>query len=128
MTKTIKAILQAEAFVIWLATLYFYNQTGYSWWWYGLFLAFDVSMIGYYGNNKIRGSRMYNFGHSYVVPVILLVYAFENGEQLMSVISIMWISHIAFDRAQGYGLKQEKGFTHTHLGKIGTPSRLKGRQ
>ncbi len=31
----------------------------------------------------------------------------------------VWISHIGFDRALGFGLKYAAGFGHTHLGLIG---------
>lgn len=31
-----------------------FSQTGYSWWWFaGLFLAPDLSMLGYTLNNKV---------------------------------------------------------------------------
>jgi len=32
---------------------------------------------------------------------------------------IIWITHIGFDRALGYGLKYSAGFKFTHLGVIG---------
>ena len=32
---------------------------------------------------------------------------------------IIWLAHIGFDRALGYGLKYAAGFTFTHLGVIG---------
>jgi hypothetical protein len=34
-------------------------------------------------------------------------------------LATIWIAHIGFDRALGYGLKYGSGFTHTHLGRIG---------
>lgn len=43
-------------------------------------------------------------------------------------IAMIWLAHIGFDRALGYGLKYSDGFGFTHLGRIGkasadTPSR-----
>jgi hypothetical protein len=34
-------------------------------------------------------------------------------------IAIIWLAHIGFDRALGYGLKYSDGFGFTHLGRIG---------
>lgn len=124
MTSVNKRILQAEGLAVLLASMYFYNQTGYSWWWFGLFLLFDISMIGYLVDKKI-GSYTYNFGHSLVPALILLVLAIEYDSSLFTVIGLMWVAHIGFDRAQGYGLKEEKGFTYTHLGTIGALKKKK---
>jgi hypothetical protein len=32
---------------------------------------------------------------------------------------LIWIAHIGFDRALGYGQKYSSGFGDTHLGRIG---------
>ena len=41
-------------------------------------------------------------------------------------LALIWSAHIGFDRALGYGLKYDTGFSFTHLGRIGktaeTPS------
>jgi hypothetical protein len=34
-------------------------------------------------------------------------------------IAMIWLAHIGFDRALGYGLKYSAGFGFTHLGRIG---------
>ena len=34
-------------------------------------------------------------------------------------IAMIWLAHIGFDRALGYGLKYATGFGFTHLGRIG---------
>ena len=34
---------------------------------------------------------------------------------------LIWLAHIGFDRALGYGLKHPSAFQHTHLGLIGKP-------
>jgi hypothetical protein len=38
---------------------------------------------------------------------------------LWQLAGVVLFAHIAMDRALGYGLKYEKGFRYTHLGKIG---------
>ncbi|MGQ7476239.1 DUF4260 family protein [Streptococcus suis] len=35
---------------------------------------------------------------------------------------LIWLAHIGWDRAFGYGLKYESGFKHTHLGDLGLNS------
>ena len=35
---------------------------------------------------------------------------------------MIWLAHIGFDRALGYGLKYSAGFGFTHLGRIGKKS------
>ena len=37
---------------------------------------------------------------------------------------MIWLAHIGFDRALGYGLKYASGFGFTHLGRIGKASEL----
>jgi hypothetical protein len=53
-------------------------------------------MIGYAAGNRI-GAAAYNAAHTLVLPLI-------------------WLAHIAMDRALGYGLKLPTGFKDTHLG------------
>ena len=47
---------------------------------------------------------------------------FATAEPLILSIAMIWLAHIGFDRALGYGLKYESGFGFTHLGRIGKPS------
>ena len=39
------------------------------------------------------------------------------------VAGLIWIAHVGFDRALGYGLKYASGFGDTHLGRIGRAAR-----
>jgi hypothetical protein len=34
-------------------------------------------------------------------------------------IALIWLAHVGFDRALGYGLKYATAFGDTHLGRIG---------
>jgi hypothetical protein len=38
-------------------------------------------------------------------------------------LALIWLAHIGFDRALGYGLKYAAGFGFTHLGRIGKEAR-----
>jgi hypothetical protein len=49
----------------------------------------------------------------------LMIAGFLGSMPLVLSIAIIWLSHIGFDRALGYGLKYSAGFGFTHLGRIG---------
>ena len=44
---------------------------------------------------------------------------FATASPLVLSIAMIWLAHIGFDRALGYGLKYAAGFGFTHLGRIG---------
>lgn len=102
-----------------LTSIFFVSVGGFDWWWLIiLFVAFDVSMIGYVISNRL-GALTYNLVHSLIGPALLAaVYIVTNNQALLFITSL-WLFHIFVDRALGYGLKHSKGFEHTHLGKIG---------
>lgn len=112
-------ILKLEASAFFIATIWVYYLVGASWWIF-LVLIFvpDVFMIGYLKDSKF-GAFVYNIGHMYVVPLLLLsTYLFFDILVLLP-ISIIWLAHISMDRMLGYGLKLDTGFKDTHLGIIG---------
>lgn len=82
-----------------------------------LLLVPDIFMLGYLAGNK-WGAWIYNLGHSLILPSLLFVMGWWRSE-LQVQIAVIWLIHIAMDRALGYGLKTEAGFKHTHLGDIG---------
>lgn len=41
----------------------------------------------------------------------------------LSAVGALWLAHIGFDRALGFGLKEVSGFQDTHLGRIGRSGR-----
>jgi hypothetical protein len=47
---------------------------------------------------------------------------FATASPLVLSIAMIWLAHIGFDRALGYGLKYASGFGFTHMGRIGKPS------
>ncbi len=98
---------------------------GNAWWWpLALFLLFDASMVGYL-RNPVWGARLYNLGHTFLVPAFLgTVYALlaMSGHPVawLVILACSWAFHIGVDRAIGYGLKHSDAFQHTHLGAIGS--------
>jgi hypothetical protein len=47
---------------------------------------------------------------------------FALASPLTLSIAMIWLAHIGFDRALGYGLKYASGFGFTDLGRIGKKS------
>jgi len=93
-----------------------------SWWWFGiLLLAPDLFMAGYAINPRV-GAATYNFGHALVWPALLLAVGIPLSRPMFVAFGSIWLAHIGMDRALGYGLKLQDGFTHTHLGLIGRKS------
>jgi len=117
--KKVILILKSEALALLIATILAYYFVGLSWWLFFVLLLFpDLFMVGYFKNSKI-GATIYNIGHTYSIPILLLgVFIFSNISILLP-ISIIWIAHISMDRVLGYGLKLDTNFKDTHLGRIG---------
>lgn len=117
-----RTVLRLEGLVLFIGmTLLYYIWDG-SWWVYALlFFVPDVSFAGYLGGPR-TGALVYNTAHSYLAPVALMTFGFATASPLVLSIAMIWLAHIGFDRALGYGLKYAAGFSFTHLGRIGKPS------
>ncbi|ELI5732501.1 DUF4260 domain-containing protein [Vibrio fluvialis] len=114
-----KILLRLEGLCILLISLLFYSTSGFSWSLFGwLCLVPDIALLGYLFNPRV-GSVAYNITHSLLIPLGLAAVGVILGVSLALSLATIWIAHIGFDRALGYGLKYGSGFTHTHLGRIG---------
>ncbi|MBF0706791.1 DUF4260 domain-containing protein (plasmid) [Alkalihalobacillus hwajinpoensis] len=113
-----KSLLHIEVLIVLLVSVYFYASIDASWWLVFLCLLVpDLSMLGYVINNSI-GSTIYNFGHKYVIPLILIILSVILHQDLMLALCIIWVAHIGMDRTIGYGLKYPSNFKDTHLQKV----------
>jgi hypothetical protein len=83
-----------------------------------LLFVFDIFMLGYLFSARV-GAYIYNFGHSMILPTIILAIGYVADIRLLIGFSLIWFAHIGLDRALGYGLKFTSGFKETHLGHIG---------
>lgn len=118
-----KRIVSTEYLIAAVVTaIFFVSFAGFEWWWLlVIFALVDVSMAGYLINRHV-GALVYNIGHSFIGPAILMaVYVFGGrvGQDWQLMVAMGWLFHIFVDRALGYGLKHVEGFHHTHLGPIG---------
>jgi hypothetical protein len=115
----INLILKSEALAFFVACLWAYSLVGASWTLFLLLLLVpDIFMIGYAKNSKL-GALVYNAGHTYNIPFLLLGLFLLIHTPILLPLSIIWIAHISMDRMLGFGLKFDTDFKDTHLGKIG---------
>ncbi|MBV6449375.1 MAG: hypothetical protein MHPDNHAH_00085 [Anaerolineales bacterium] len=114
-----KYLLKLEELLLFALALFLFSQLDYGWGTYALlFLAPDLSMIGYLANPRV-GAWTYNLVHHKGLSVALYV--------LGNLLSIPWLmfagtillGHSSLDRVLGYGLKYSDAFQNTHLGRIG---------
>jgi hypothetical protein len=118
-TGGVRTLLRLEGLTLFIGMTLLYAVWDGSWWVYAiLFLAPDLSFAAYLAGPRI-GAIVYNAAHSYMAPVTLMTAGFALASPLTLSIAMIWMAHIGIDRALGYGLKYSKGFTHTHLGRIG---------
>lgn len=111
---------RAEGAIILLAasTLYFVLGNN-ALMFFVLFFIFDLSFAGYLAGPKV-GAVVYNLAHTITIPLLLIAIGVTSQDLLPAAsFGLIWLAHIGFDRAAGYGLKYPDGFTHTTLGWIG---------
>ena len=114
-----KNLLKLEELFLFGLALFLFSQLDYGWGWYALlFLAPDLSMIGYLANPRL-GSWTYNLIHHKAVAVALYVLGSLFSTPWLMFAGTLLLGHSSFDRVFGYGLKYPDAFQNTHLGKIG---------
>ncbi len=111
-------LILEELFMLGLS-MFLFSKLEYSWWLYAvLFLAPDMSMVGYFFNPRI-GSWTYNFVHHKATGISLYVLGILLLNPMLQFTGLLLFGHSSFDRLFGYGLKYPDAFQHTHLGMIG---------
>ena len=108
-------LLRSEGFAVGWAAIALYAATGQNWILFAIFiLAPDFAMAGYLFGDRL-GAICYNCTHTYIAPIILAGVSWLLTDSVAFDIVIIWVAHIGFDRAIGYGLKRQSGFKSTHL-------------
>lgn len=115
--------LKLEELSMLLLGVFLFHFLKYEWWVFAaLFFVPDVGMLGYLFGNK-AGALTYNIFHHKGLALVLYFLGFHFSSEELQLAGLVLFSHSAFDRLLGYGLKYQKGFTFTHLGEIGRPSK-----
>jgi hypothetical protein len=113
-----KLLLHAEGLAVLATSCCIYANIDASWRYFALlFLAPDLSMIGYLVDKKV-GAWCYNAAHTYLGPALLGGSAFAMHQPALLSIAVIWTAHIGFDRLLGYGLKYTTDFKDTHLHRV----------
>jgi hypothetical protein len=117
-TGSVRLWLRAEGVALLAAATALFAMTGGDWWLFALlFLAPDLAMLGYLRNER-TGAALYNAAHSTFGPLALAGLGMSTMPEALP-LALIWLAHVGFDRALGYGLKYGSGFGDTHLGRIG---------
>ena len=117
-TGPVRLWLRAEGVALLAAATALYAVVGGNWWHFALlFLAPDLAMLGYLRGARI-GAALYNAAHSTLGPLALAGLGVAAVPEALPP-ALIWLAHIGFDRALGYGLKYGSGFGDTHMGRIG---------
>ncbi len=119
-TGGVRILLRLEGLGLLVLAVMLYGSTGLSWLSFAiLFFVPDLSFLGYLAGPRV-GAVAYNLAHDTFLPVVMVVtgYTFAAHIYVLAV-ALIWLAHIGFDRALGYGLKYRTGFSYTHLGYIG---------
>ena len=118
----VRVVLRLEGLAVLTVAVIAFAALDASWWLFAaLFLAPDISFLAYLANPRV-GAFAYNALHSYIAPLSLGLLAYYFQALVLAPVALIWIAHIGFDRAAGYGLKYTSAFGDTHLGFKGRPA------
>jgi hypothetical protein len=123
-TGGIRVLLRLEGLALFTLSVALYSQTHLSWFAFiVLFFAPDISFLAYLAGPR-AGAIAYNAAHDTFLPIVIVVGSyFLAANFIFLAVPLIWLAHIGFDRALGYGLKYEAGFGYTHLGLVGKAKR-----
>lgn len=114
-----RLVLRLEGAAALVAACLAYRALGGGWGWFALlFLAPDLSMLGYLAGPRV-GAAAYNTAHSYLAAAAVAALAAVLHQPLALLGACILAAHVGFDRLLGYGLKYGTHFHDTHLGRVG---------
>jgi len=109
-------LLRLEGLALFLAATMVFGVMHGHWSTYALlFLSPDLSLAFYLAGSK-AGAVAYNALHSSIGPLLLGLAGYLGGVAAVGPFALIWLAHIGFDRAAGFGLKYASAFGDTHLG------------
>jgi Domain of unknown function (DUF4260) len=115
----VRSILRLEGLMLLAVSVGLYARLQGEWLVFAeLFLVPDLSFAAYLFGPR-AGAFAYNAMHSTIGPLVLLSAGFFVAVPMAAPVALVWLAHVGFDRALGYGLKYPSAFADTHLGRIG---------
>ena len=119
-------ILRIEGAALFLIAVVLFAGSKTSWWVFAaLILVPDLSFLAYLAGPRI-GAALYNAFHTTTGPIVIALSDLMLGTTLGVPVALIWSAHIGADRMLGYGLKYERGFGFTHLGRVGAAAKQGG--
>src|SRR5687768_17841635 len=98
-------LLRLEGAALFAAAIALYVDQGFSALAFVLLiLAPDVSLLGYLANERV-GAVAYDVVHFEAFPLALATAGVLSGSGVLVQVGLIWLAHVGFDRALGYGLK-----------------------
>jgi hypothetical protein len=114
----VKKILHVEGLAFFTTAVIAYYVLNGNWILFILLLFVpDFFMVGYLKNKKL-GSMLYNFGHTYMLGLLIVSGGLLLGQNTIIYIGVIFFAHVGLDRFLGYGLKYASGFKDTHLQRV----------
>ncbi len=115
---TVSRLLRLEGLAAFVASILLFSEFQGTWWVYVvLFLAPDLSMLGYLANIR-TGAFTYNLVHTYALPIVLIFAGYFLKSEVPLFAGIIILGHIGADRLLGFGLKYPTTFKDTHLQRV----------
>jgi hypothetical protein len=116
--EPVRTVLRLEGLALLGVSVMVYAQLPLGWAWFAaLFLWPDLALLAYLRGPRL-GALAYNLTHSSLGAYGLLALGLWQRDATLIAWACIWLAHIGFDRAFGFGLKYSSGFQHTHLGVI----------
>jgi len=114
-----QTLLRLEEAALAALAVWLFVRLDVAWWWLAvLFLAPDLSMLGYLAGPR-AGALLYNLAHHKGAAVVLYLAGALVASTTLQAAGLILLAHSSVDRIWGYGLKYPDSFQHTHLGWIG---------
>jgi hypothetical protein len=113
-----RLFLHLEGLVILVGSLILYAHLDFKWPIFLLLLFVPDLPLLFYGIDKRFASVAYNIVHSFIFPLVLILFSYFNQVQIGMQISLIWLAHIGMDHAFGYGFKYLGQKKENHFSRI----------